>query len=80
MNLEKTKENAIILFNDMIKNSWTYGKMTQEEKEKWHEILGHVESTKDLQGGFYTRWKTLNLIYHAYLQGIGYTDFNWREN
>lgn len=80
MNLERTKENAIILFNDMIKNSWTYEKMTQEEKQKWHKILEHVEITKDLKGNFNQRWSSLNLIYHAYLQGIGYTDFNWREN
>ena len=73
------KENAIILFNEMIENSWTYGKMTQEEKEKWHDILKHVEITKDLQGNYLQRWKSLNLIYHSYLIGIGYTDFNWRE-
>ena len=80
MNIEKTKENAIILFDEMIKQSWTYAKMTKEEQEKWLQVLYDTSRTENcLKGNFYQRWDILNAIYSAYLIGIGYTDFNWRN-
>ena len=74
------KENVIEKFDEMIKNSWTYNKMTIEEKSKWNNILYSEYPTRDcLKGNYNQRWKVLNALYRAYLIGIGYTDFNWRE-
>ena len=75
------KENVLKNFDEMIKNSWTYDRMTIAERKKWDEILFNEYPTRDcLKGTYNQRWKILNALYRAYLMGIGYTNFNWREN
>lgn len=77
--MERIKENVIDDFHNMIINSWTYDKMTKLEKETWIKVLKHVEVTKCLRGTYEARWSILQAVYHSYLLGLGYTDFNWRE-
>lgn len=74
------KENVIYEFNNMIKNSWTYEKMTTKEKLVWNnDVLGSVRTNNALKGNYNQRWNILQAIYGAYLYGIGYDDFNWRD-
>lgn len=75
----KNKELAVYDFNEMIKKSWTYEKLTDNEKEKWEMLLINVRTLTCLKGNYNTRWNILNAIYHSYLIGLGYTDFNWRD-
>ena len=77
--MEKDKDSVIIDFNNMILKSWTYEKMNREEKENWNKVLTNVRIEKCLRGSYYARWNILQAIYHAYLIGLGHTDFNWRE-
>ena len=74
----KNKDDVFIDFLDMIKNSWTYARMTQEEKEKIQEILTSGRIKEDIKGTYKQRYNALNAVYYAFLIGIGYDNFNWR--
>lgn len=73
------KENAINNFYEMIRHSWTYGKLTDEEKQQFDKTLKSVQMQEALKGTYQQRWKILQAIYMAFLNGCGYNDFNWRE-
>ena len=76
----KEKEKALNNFIEMIQNSWTYGKMTKEEKDKLLELFNHTITKKALKGSYSKRWEILQAVYYSYLIGIGYDNFNWRES
>ncbi len=73
------KEDALQEYITMIQKSWTYGKMTRQEQNKILEILNHERTQKAIKGATKTRWDILQAIYFTYLEAIGYTGFNWRE-
>lgn len=69
------KEKALEEFMKMIKQSWTWLKLTEEEKERFYECIDH----SILFGTFTQRWRHLNDIYFSFLMGLGYSWDNWRE-
>ena len=73
------KENAIKNFFEMTKKSWTYGKLTEEEKLQFEKTLEAVPVQEAIKGTYNQRWKVLQAVYMAFLNGCGYNDFNWRE-
>ena len=75
----KNKNDVLDDFIEMMKSSWTYEKMTNNEKIKLIDVLNDVRTQEALKGTYYNRWHILQAIYHSYLIGIGYTDFNWRD-
>lgn len=77
--MKKIKENVLIDFKKMIFNSWTFDKMTMQERQKLFETLYNIQTQNALKGTYKQRWEILQAIYTAYLNGLGYTDFNWRE-
>lgn len=74
----KIKENALKDYEEMIKKSWTYEKMTKEEKERLHNLLYHNTTINSLKGTYNQRWEILHSVYYAYLIGLGYNP-TWRE-
>ena len=74
----KNKNNVFIDYLEMIRNSWTYDRMTQEEKEKIKELLTSGRIKEDIKGTYQQRWQALNALYYAFLIGIGYNNFDWR--
>lgn len=74
------KELALYNFKVMIEKSWTYGKMTKEERDNWERVLNDIRTITCLKGNYDTRWNILQAIYMSYLIGIGYNNFNWRES
>ena len=74
------KEKALYDFKVMIEKSWTYEKMTREEKDNWERVLNDIRTITCLKGNYDTRWNILQAIYMSYLIGIGYDSFNWRES
>lgn len=70
---------AINNFIDMIRQSWTYAKMTIEEQKRCLDLFYDIRTQKALKGNYNQRWDTLQALYGAYLKGLGYSDFNWRE-
>ena len=77
--MENKKENALINFKKMIYQSWTYQKLTKEEKEQLERTFEDTAVKKSIKGTYYQRWETLQGIYHAFLFGVGYTSHHWRE-
>lgn len=75
----KNKDNVIYDFQNMIADSWTYDKMIFEERLRWLDVLYSNSTQSSLKGTYKARWDILNAIYHSYLMGLGYTDFNWRD-
>lgn len=66
-------------FCKMVANSWTYQRMTEEEKNRCWDALNFPVTQDHLKGTYITRWRILQSVYNAFLIGIGYTDGNWRK-
>lgn len=73
----KKKEDALDEFVDMVRKSWTFGRLTTAERDKLWEAFEFA--ARHLRGNFDARWATLQTVYNAFLLGVGYTDFNWRD-
>ena len=77
----KNKEDAAINYFEMVKNSWTYGRMTEEEQKEVMFALSEADCQGLLSGGYDQRWKQCNAIYTAFLYALGYRKERhlWRE-
>ena len=73
----KPKENAQADWTDMIVKSWTWAKLTDEEKNRFGEEINTQE--KVIIGTYRQRWEILNALYSMFLEGCGYTGVNWRD-
>ena len=75
------KETAIKDYLAMIKQSWTWSKLTEEEKEYFETFLAsHPNVESGVRGNYSQRWTILDAIYHAFLLGCGYRNqVDWRE-
>lgn len=78
--LPKTKENALVLHLSMDCRSWTFARLTQEEKERCINAILWANDQGIIKGNFDTRWYIMSAIYSAFLEGIGYKPFGWRED
>ena len=72
------KENAVsYYFENVTKKSWTWGKMTDEERDRFVEVLSNWKDK--IKGNARARREQVCMIYDAFLEGIGYTGFMWRS-
>jgi hypothetical protein len=76
----KNKENAQADWTDMIIKSWTWRKLTDDEKNRFGDELNDESTQKTISGTYKQRWESLNALYSMFLKGCGYTDYTWREN
>lgn len=76
--MNKPKEQALTDFMEMTRHSWTYDRMTEDEKYWCEKALTSPEA-QDIQGTYRQRWSAYNAVYFAYLVGIGYNGALWRE-
>lgn len=72
----KSKEYARGDFINVIKSSWTWGRMTEPEREHFLKMFNKTEKAI---GNYHQRIEYYNAIYTAFLYGLGYSGFNWRE-
>lgn len=77
--MNKDKNEVFNNYFEMIKNSWTYNKLTNEEKEKLKDILTDSRILTDIKGSYNQRWSALNCIYFTFLKMLDYNPLNWRE-
>ena len=77
--MENLKENAIQEYKKIIRQSWTYLRMTQDEQERLDELLDSVRTYDAVKGSYKTRWAIIGGIYNAFLVGLGYDGPYWRE-
>lgn len=62
-------------FQNVIKKSWTWEKLTEEEQDRF--ISMNVFDR--IKGNNQTRVEWLNTIYHTFLYALGYKLIGWRE-
>lgn len=73
----KQKENAYTDFIHIVTNSWTWLRMTESERGAFWRL---TEKLEEAAGTYDNRMKVYHSIYTAFLYGLGYDGFNWREN
>lgn len=73
------KEETIKEFIEIVKESWTYSRLTEKEKENLIETFYSVETENCLRGTFTQRWEILQAIYNSFLKALDYNLTNWRE-
>ena len=72
----KKESNAVEnYFQNVIKKSWTWGKLTEEERERFI----NMNVFDRIKGNDSTRKEWLNTIYSAFLNALGYKPIGWRE-
>ena len=64
---------------DMISHSWTWAKLTVEERAKFVALFAHPCSNVVIKGSYEQRWEACEALYHAFLEALNYDPFNWRE-
>lgn len=62
-------------FQNVIKKSWTWAKLTQEEQQRFIDM----DVFDKIKGADKQRIEWFNSIYHAFLVGLGYKPIGWRE-
>ena len=79
--MSQEKERTLVEFRRMIENSWTYDRMTQEEKNNIMEVLSYnnVETIEALKGTKKQCWAILQAIYSSFLAALNYKPTGWRE-
>lgn len=72
---EKLDEVTNKYFQNVIKNSWTWQRLTEEEKQRFVnlDVFNKIKGNKDIR----EQW--LFTVYAGFLAGCGYDDFRWRE-
>lgn len=75
----KDKNKALYDYKEVIYQSWTYRRLTIEEKERLEETLNHESIKECLKGNYYQRIDIVRAVYTAFLRGVGYSGFDWRE-
>lgn len=62
-------------FQNVIKKSWTWDRLTEEERQRFvgMDIFYHIK------GNDKTRVEWLNTIYTSFLCALGYQPIGWRE-
>ena len=77
----KAKENAYTDWFEIIFNSWTWKRLTDDEKTTFTNQMDSWCNYRELLIGTYKqRWEILNELYYMYLLGIGYKPIGWRKN
>lgn len=72
--------NAYYDFCEMIRKSWTFERLTEDEKSRCWDALHFPVQQNLLKGCYSIRFGFLQSVYTAFLYGIGYDGgFNWRE-
>lgn len=62
-------------FQNVIKKSWTWAKLTEEERKRFIDM----NVFEKIKGTDKQRVEWLNTIYTAFLSALGYKPIGWRE-
>lgn len=75
----KNKENAIKDYMEMIEQSWTWERLTEDEQNRFFETINSTCATDAIKGDYKQRWGILNAMYRAYIMALDYKPIGWRE-
>lgn len=73
--MKLNKNNARRDFNSTILNSWTWARLDDGERNRAMDAI----ELAVISGTYDQRIATLASVYRAFLLGVGYDGFNWRE-
>ena len=73
------KEIAVNDFVNMIQASWTWKRLTNDERKRFMDLLILAQNRNDIKGTYEQRRNNLHLMYEAFLQGCKYEPIGWRE-
>ena len=73
--MEKNKEDVLDNYLFMISKSWTYKRLTKNERKNVKELLINANPS----GTYEERYGHLQEIYYKFLLSLGYTPPCWRE-
>lgn len=73
--MTQNKENAKNNWCDMVLKSWTYARLTTDERNR---LTNAISRTK-FSGTYRQRCEVLNAVYYAFMLGLGYNGPEWRE-
>lgn len=76
---KKDKENACIEFYEMIQESWTWARLTEEEQKRFRRRLELFDCSNRVKGSYESRWEQCNMFYNMFLAALDYKPFGWRE-
>ncbi len=62
-------------FHNVIKKSWTWDRLTEEEKQRFTDM----NVFDRIKGNDQTRVEWMQTIYQSYLTALGYKPIGWRE-
>ena len=76
---EQRLEKVTDIFYDSIKKSWTYARITEEEKIRLENVLYSTQTKECVKGIYIQRWRILQAIYNSFLMALDYKPIGWRE-
>lgn len=62
-------------FQNVIKKSWTWRRLTEEEKQRFEDM----DVFERIKGNDETKIEWLGTIYLSYIDALGYKPIGWRE-
>ena len=73
--MEKYSNIVENYFQNVIKKSWTWERLTEEEQKRFldMDVFDRIKGTDK------TRVEWLNTIYESFLSALGYRPIRWRE-
>ena len=77
--MKKDKDNAVLDFYDMIQKSWTYARLTENERKRLAKAFSDVDCQRMVSGSYTQRWMQCQAIYRAFLLALDYKPLGWRE-
>lgn len=79
MKREEKREQIKSDFLNMIFNSWTYARLTKEEKSRLIEVYNNTQTREAQKGTKAEQWEILQAIYTSFLNALNYKPIGWRE-
>ena len=76
---EKKKENAIYNYIIMMEASWSYARLTDDEKKRLIDSIEWSEKQGQIIGSYEQRWNILQAIYHSFINALDYKPIGWRK-
>lgn len=75
----KSKENAWSDFRQMMMKSWTWNRLTDDERIRACDALHFADDNGMITGNYKQRYSIMNAVWFAFLLGVGYDNsMNWR--
>ena len=77
--MNRNKELAYDDFINMLVNSWTYNRLTDDEKNRVRDSLRRACDRGAVIGNYKQRFEILHAVYFSFLLALEYVPIGWRE-